>query len=131
MMEALRAVLDGHEPGRLPESARLLVRGLIAAYRVDAALHHVLCQEVPKVGELTKVYSFEQQLAPICRHYLFAVDQHIRCKDIDRAIFMLVNAVPSVVRASVQADPGAVSDDRLVHELTDLILRYVMSNPPD
>src|ERR1044071_338258 len=53
MMDAVTRILDtDNEPSDLHSSADTLVRALIAAYRVDPKLHHVLCQEVPKIGDL-------------------------------------------------------------------------------
>jgi AcrR family transcriptional regulator len=108
--------------------AKQLVRGVITAYRVDPQLDHVLCQEVPKVGELTRVYGFEQYFAERCRAHLF-VDTSVRPIDIERAVFLLVNAVPGVVRASVKEDPRGEADERLADELTDMIVRYLKAQP--
>jgi hypothetical protein len=101
---------------------------VITAYRVDPQLDHVLCQEVPKVGELQRVYGFEQYLAERCRAHLFT-DAGVRPIDIERAVFLLVNAVPGVVRASVKEDPRGEADDRLAEELTDMIVRYLKAQP--
>ena len=130
MSGALSAVLSEDKPEGLPETTRVVVKGLIAAYRVDARLHQVLCQEVPKVGELRKVYHFEDQLAHAAREYLGQLRESIRLEDLDRAVFLLANAVPSVIRAAVSADAEGASDENLCRELTDLILRYLMINPP-
>jgi AcrR family transcriptional regulator len=127
MREALDRSLSLSTPAELAERARLLVHGMIAAYRTDPQLHHVLCQEVPKVGDLQKVYGFEQHLAEVCRRHLFAAGERTRMTDIDRAVFLLVNAVPSVVRAAIQADPQGQADDRLAEDLTDMIVRYLAS----
>jgi AcrR family transcriptional regulator len=128
-VERMRAALDGalqaDPPAGLPERALLLVQGMMAAYRVDPQLHHVLCQEVPKIGELQKVYGFEQHLADVCRRYLFSVSERLRLNDVDRAVFLLVNAVPGVIRAAIQADTAAQNDARLAEELTDMIARYL------
>jgi AcrR family transcriptional regulator len=128
-VQRMRAALDGalleSPPAALAERARLLVQGMMAAYRVDPQLHHVLCQEVPKIGELQKVYGFEQHLAEVCRRYLFSVGERLRLNDVDRAVFLLVNAVPGVVRAAIQADPTGQNDARLAEELTDMIVRYL------
>jgi len=112
----------------LDARAKQLVRGVITAYRVDPQLDHVLCQEVPKVGELQRVYGFEQYLAERCRAHLFS-DTNVRPLDIERAVFLLVNAVPGVVRASVKEDPRGEADDRLADELTDMIVRYLKAQP--
>jgi len=112
----------------LEARAKQLVRGVITAYRVDPSLDHVLCQEVPKVGELQRVYGFEQYLAERCRAHLFS-DVTVRPIDMDRAVFLLVNAVPGVVRASVKEDPRGEADERLAEELTDMIVRYLKAQP--
>ena len=125
MRDALGRSLAEEPPAGLADRAQLLVRGMIAAYRTDPQLHHVLCQEVPKVGELQKVYGFEQHLADVCRRHLFPAGEWTRMIDIDRAVFLLVNAVPSVVRAAIQADPQAQGDTRLAEELTDMMVRYL------
>jgi AcrR family transcriptional regulator len=125
MRGALDCALLEQPPDALHERARVLVQGMMAAYRVDPQLHHVLCQEVPKIGELQKVYGFEQHLAEVCRRYLFSVGERLRLHDVDRAVFLLVNAVPGVVRAAIQADPTGQNDVRLADELTDMIVRYL------
>lgn len=129
MQSALTQSLGGAATGATLEArAKQLVRGVITAYRVDPQLDHVLCQEVPKVGELQRVYGFEQYFAERCRAHLFS-DAGVRPLDIERAVFLLVNAVPGVVRASVKEDPRAEGDDRLVDELTDMIVRYLKAQP--
>jgi AcrR family transcriptional regulator len=129
MRTALDATLSLDPPAALGERAQLLVRGMMAAYRVDPQLHHVLCQEVPKVGELQKVYGFEQHLAEVCRRFLFSVSERSRFNDVDRAVFLLVNAVPGVIRAAIQADPTGQNDPKLAEELTDMIVRYLTVDP--
>lgn len=131
MMGVLNRAIEDVTPAGLPHNARVMVDGLIRAYRVDPKLYHVLCQEVPKVGELRKVYEFEERLADASRSYLRGLRQSIRHADVDRAIFLLVNAVPGVIRAAVQADPEGREDDKLASDLTDLVLRYLMVDPPN
>ena len=115
-------------PGSLEARARMVVRGMMAAYRIDPQLHHVLCQEVPKVGELKKVYGFEQHLAEVCRRELFSASEHIRLNDVDRGVFLIVHAVPSVVRAAIQSDATGEGDVKLADELTDMIVRYLAAD---
>ncbi len=125
MRARLAAALENERPETLEQRARVLVEALLLAYRVDPRLDHVLCQEVPKVGELEKVYGFEQQLAQVCRSFLFTANESIRAIDVDRAIFLIVNAVPGVIRAAVQGDPEGTGDSRLAGELSDMLVRYL------
>lgn len=130
MVAVLKSALQDMRPDDMHRNTRVIVEGLVAAYRVDPVLHNVLCQEVPKVGELRRVYEFEAQLASLCRGYLGSLEGQIRVKDVDRAIFILVNTVPNLVRASVHADPECTSDARLVDDATDLIVRYLLADLP-
>lgn len=130
MMAALTRKLDNLNQAELPEATRMMVEGLIDAYRVDQRLYHVLCEEVPKIGSLTKVYDFERQVAEINRGYLKTLGSELRTKDLDRAIFILMNAVPGIIRAAIDADTEGTGDAALTREITDLILRYLMVEPP-
>jgi AcrR family transcriptional regulator len=129
MLDMVTIALDHESQENLPESTRVLVNALIAAYRLDPKLHHVLCQEVPKIGELKRIYDFEEKLAERIRHYLTSLHHQIRHQSIDRAVFLLVNAIPSVIRAAIGTDPEASSDVSLANELTDMILRYLVYVP--
>ncbi|MDH5675578.1 MAG: TetR/AcrR family transcriptional regulator [Myxococcales bacterium] len=124
MDQVLRERLAGPRPGGLEARARRLTAALVAAYRVDPELHHVLCQEVPKVGKLCEVYGFEQRLASLCREYLFSSSE-TRPVDVERATFLLVNSVPSVIRAHIQADTEGAHDEGLIEEITELMVRYL------
>jgi AcrR family transcriptional regulator len=126
MTTAMSNVLSRAVGTDITSDARLVIEGLIAAYRVDPALHDVLCQEVPKVGELQKVYAFERQLGALATEYLAPLHDRIRLSDVDRAVFLLVHAIPGAVRAAVQADPQGFNDARLAEELSDLVLRYLV-----
>jgi AcrR family transcriptional regulator len=130
MMEAVTRILDtDHEPSDLHASADTLVRALISAYRVDPKLHHVLCQEVPKIGDLRRIYEFEQTLADVIRRHLQSLRHQIRHQNIDRAVFLLINAVPSVIRAAIEGDSEGTNDPALRADLTDMILRYLCYVP--
>jgi len=130
MMEVVTRIL-GHnsEPSDLRNSADVLVTALIAAYRVDPKLHHVLCQEVPKIGDLRRIYEFEQILADVIRKHLQSLRHQIRHQNIERAVFLLINAMPSVIRAAVENDPDGSNDDALAADLTDMMLRYLCYVP--
>jgi AcrR family transcriptional regulator len=131
MMEVVSRRLDNAAPEDLRRSAESLVDALIAAYRVDPKLHHVLCQEVPKIGDLRRIYEFEQTLADVIRTHLHSLRHQIRHQSIDRAVFLLINAIPSVIRASIEGDSEGNDDSALAVELTDMILRYLVYVPSD
>jgi AcrR family transcriptional regulator len=131
MMEVVSRKLENAPPEDMRRSAEALVGALIAAYRVDPKLHHVLCQEVPKIGDLRRIYEFEQTLADVIRTHLQSLRHQIRHQSIDRAVFLLINAIPSVIRAAIEGDSDGHDDSMLATELTDMILRYLVYVPSD
>jgi AcrR family transcriptional regulator len=130
MVATLTRAFDRAPASDLVHDARRMAEALIAAYRVDPKLHHVLCQEVPKVGELRNVYAFEDWLAAEGRVRLEGLRHELRLADVDRAVFLLVHAVPGVIRAAVQADPEGIDDARLADEIAELALRYLLDEAP-
>lgn len=130
MVETVERMLVSSEPMGVSDGARRVARALIAAYRVDPELHDVLCQEVPRVGDLEGVYAFERWLSEQARGELENLRPHLRIGDVDRAILLLVNAVPGVIRAAVRRDPEGDDDARLAEELAELALRYLVEGPP-
>jgi len=131
MTEVVSRRLDDLAPGDLRRSAEVLVNALIAAYRVDPKLHHVLCQEVPKIGDLRRIYEFEQSLSEVIRTHLESLRHQIKHQNIERAVFLLINAIPSVIRAAIEGDSEGADDSSLTGELTDMILRYLVYVPSD
>jgi hypothetical protein len=131
MTDVVTRRLEELAPGDLRRSAETLVSALIAAYRVDPKLHHVLCQEVPKIGDLRRIYEFEQGLSNVIRTHLHSLRHQIKHQNIDRAVFLLINAIPSVIRAAIEGDSEGADDDALAGELTDMILRYLVYIPSD
>ncbi len=129
MLNVVTGAIENLNASDLSEHARVMVDALIAAYRVDPRLHHVLCQEVPKIGELRRIYEFEQTLSSSLHAHLSTLRHQIRHADLDRAVFLLMNAVPSVIRAAIEADPEGLSDATLAAELTDMMLRYLVYVP--
>jgi AcrR family transcriptional regulator len=131
MTEVVTRRLEDLEAADLRRSAETLVSALIAAYRVDPKLHHVLCQEVPKIGDLRRIYEFEQSLSDVIRTHLHSLRHQIKHQNIDRAVFLLINAIPSVIRAAIEGDSEGADDSALTGELTDMILRYLVYVPSD
>jgi AcrR family transcriptional regulator len=131
MTEVVTRRLQELAPADLSRSAEMLVSALIAAYRVDPKLHHVLCQEVPKIGDLRRIYEFEQGLSNVIRTHLHSLRHQIKHQNIDRAVFLLINAIPSVIRAAIEGDSEGADDHALTGELTDMILRYLVYIPSD
>lgn len=125
MIASVGGALEGTCADDVRGDAQRVAAALIVAYRANARLDEVLCQEVPKLGELRNVYGFEAWIAAHARRYLDPIAEELRVDDLDRAVFLLVHAVPAVIRAAVQADPEGRDDARLAADIAELGLRYL------
>ena len=130
MLAVLGAKIEELVDAPLPIAARELVRAMVCAHRLDPRLHKVLVEQVPRVGRLNRVAEFEVKVAVLLRSYLEQRREQIHPKDLDMAAFVLVRAVESITHAAVLDHPEYLGDDRLADEVTAMVLRYIMKDPP-
>jgi AcrR family transcriptional regulator len=106
--------------------ARLLIRAIIAARKVDPRLRKVFDDQIPKSGKLNRLREFELQSAEMLARFLDARKPELRIKDPDLAAFLIVHLVNGLLRVMPGYPPGKISDARLEDELTDIVLRYLL-----
>ncbi len=113
----------------LPAAVRRMVTYMLDAHAVDPALHHVLNEQVPRVGRLHKLHELEEHMRRLTRAYLEAIRPAVRPRDLDVASFIAVQAIEALCHAATA--PHAAPFDRalLVDEVTDLIVRYLARDP--
>jgi AcrR family transcriptional regulator len=98
---------------------------LIAAHRVRPKLHKVLMEQVPRVGAFKHVRDVERRVGEFLRVAVEERRHEIRPRNLDQAAFVLQHAVEAVTHAAVLDEPKYLEDDKLVHELTELVMRYL------
>lgn len=130
MTALLETNLDVLGDATLPVAARALVKLMIAAHAQNPKLHKVIVEQVPRVGRLNRIYEIERQVGERIRLMLQRRRDEIRPANLDIAVFVLVNAVESLTHRAVVDETGAFDDEALADEVTDLVLRYVMKDPP-
>lgn len=108
-------------------AAREIVRAILRAQSVDPKLHSILIQEVPRVGKLRGVDTMLERVCDLVRAYLEARRPHVRPKNLELAVFMLVRAVEAVAHATVTERPDYLVDGELADELAQMVLRYLRS----
>jgi AcrR family transcriptional regulator len=114
----------------LPVAARALVKLMIAAHAHNPQLHKVIVEQVPRVGRLNRIYEVERQIGVRIRSVLERRRDEVRPENLDLAVFVLVTAVESLTHRAVVDDAGVFDEEDLADEVTDLVLRYVMKDPP-
>ena len=121
MLEAAQAAASG----TLEETVRAMVTANIEGHRIDPPLHHVLSEEVPRLGELDWRSEFRRQGVGQVRALLERHRDEIVVADLDLAAFLLATAVDSVVHVTAGERADRLADGTLTDELCSMIIRYL------
>jgi len=127
-MQVVRAALTKVALRPVDEGIAALVRVGIDAHRVNPRLHRVLSEQIPRVGRLENIQAVGRESYALLRAYLDAHRDELTVADTDLAAFICVTTVEALTHAAVIDRPDALSDveaDRLVEEVTVLVLRYL------
>jgi len=108
---------------------RTMIQAMFDAHAVDPRLHKVLIEQVPRVGRLEQVVGVEREVEALVAALLGARRSELRPERIEAVAFVLCNVVEAVTHAAVLAElqPRAIRD--VAEELTDMVLRYLPSDP--
>ena len=128
-MQVVRAALAKVALRPVDEAIAALVRVGIDAHRVNPKLHRVLSEQIPRVGRLENIQAVGRESYALVHAYLDAHREELIVPDTGLAAFICVTTVEALTHAAVIDRPDALSEveaDRLVDEVTQLILRYLM-----
>ncbi len=129
MTAMLEASIDAVHGAPIPVAARALVELMIRAHAVNPKLHKVIAEQVPRTGRLNRLHEVERRVADRIRAYLEPRRSELRTTNLELSVFLLVSAVESLTHAAVVEHPG-FSVEALADEITALVVRYVMCDPP-
>jgi len=112
---------------RLPlaQAARAVIELTIRAHAIDPALHRVLTEQVPRVGQLAKLRDLDEICHRMVAGLLSARRDELAIRDPDMAAFILVSAIESVIHRAALLYPARLRDPALVDETTLLVTRYL------
>lgn len=128
IMQAVQGELA--EAVNLPveQAVRKLVAVAIKAHRIDPRLHRVLAEQIPRVGRLEKVETFNRQNYALFAAYLERHRDEIRAVDLGLAAFVCVTSIEALTHTAV-LHHKIVSDEAmesLVDEATRLVVGYLI-----
>ena len=110
----------------LPRAIEHVVHAMLAAHAVNPKLHKVFVEQVPRVGRLERIKDIEVRALALARTFLEYRRPELReGLDLDLASFIVVATVESLTHAAVLYRPDLLADQRMVHEVRDLVLRYL------
>jgi AcrR family transcriptional regulator len=112
----------------IEQAVRKLVTLAIRAHRFDPKLHRVLSEQIPRVGKLEKIETFNRQNHALFRAYLESRRDEIRAVDLGLAAFVCVTSIEALTHTAV-LHHKMVSDEAteaLIDEATRLVAGYLM-----
>jgi AcrR family transcriptional regulator len=127
VMRAVRGELAEAVDRPLREAIRKLIVVAVKAHRIDPKLHRVLAEQIPRVGRLEKLATFNQENYSLFRTYLESRRDEIRTLDPELAAFVCVTSIEALTHTAV-LHRKLVEDEAmesLISEATRLIVGYL------
>lgn len=128
IMQQVQARLAGILDQPVHAAMRTIVAAAIDAHRVDPALHRVLAEQIPRVGKLAGLATFDRGNYAAFRAWLEARRCELRVADPELAAFVCVNAIEALAHNAVLHAPKMLSDERaaaLVEEGARMLAGYL------
>jgi AcrR family transcriptional regulator len=127
VMQAVQGELAEAVNLPMQQAVRKLVAVAVRAHRIDPKLHRVLAEQIPRVGRLEKVETFNRQNYALFTAYLEGHRDEIRVVDLGLAAFVCVTSIEALTHTAV-LHHKIVSDEAmkaLVEEATRLVVGYL------
>jgi len=127
LLELVREAVKKVASLDLATAMRELVRAAVDAHLVDPALHRIFAEQVPRMGQLAKIESLQQEAFLVMRSYLNERRDEISVSDLDVATKICVTTVEALTHEFVINKPGApaAARDRFIDEVTRLLMGYL------
>lgn len=127
VMQAVRVELAEAVNLPLEPAVRKLVSVAVKAHRIDPKLHRALAEQIPRVGKLEKMETFNRQNYVLFANYLENHREEVRAVDLGLAAFVCVTSIEALTHTAV-LHHKIVSDEAveaLVQETTRLVVGYL------
>lgn len=123
----MEEVLSSENLGAAPRvTVEKVVRALAKLYEAAPGLHRVLAIEGLRVASAGAVEAFDVRVIAIIRAFLLSSRPVVRTEDIEAAAFVAYQAVRATMLAFLLERPPGLDLDRLVAQLVDLVVRYIV-----
>jgi len=125
----IRQVIQGEleKAAMLPieQGVRMLVAVAVKSHRIAPKLHRVLAEQIPRVGTLEKLETFNRENFALFRSYLESRKSELRVKNLELAAFLCVTSIEAVTHNAVLHHTKMLSDD-MTDALIDGAARMVI-----
>lgn len=127
-MQTVRGELAEVLAQPVDKAMRTLVTVALRAHCVDPKLHRVLAEQIPRVGELEKLETFNRDNYTLFRTYLESHRDELRVDDLEMASFVCVTSIEALTHNAVLHHSKMIADERLealIDEATCLVTGYL------
>jgi AcrR family transcriptional regulator len=128
IMRTVRAELAEVLVQPVEKAVRKLVAVAVAAHRIDPVLHRVLAEQIPRVGKLEKLETFNRENYALFKTYLERHRDELRVDDLELASFVCVTSIEALTHNAVLHYSKTFSDgtmDALIDEGARLLIGYL------
>ena len=125
IMRTVRSELADAMSQPLEKAIRKLVAVAVKAHRVDPKLHRVVAEQIPRVGKLENVETFNRENFALFRRYLEHHRDELGVDDLELASFVCVTSIEALTHNAVLNHAKALSDDAM-QSLVDAGTRMVV-----
>jgi AcrR family transcriptional regulator len=105
--------------------ARAVLEELLRLYRAAPALHRVLAVDGLRYSTPERVLAFDAKSVALVKAFLSFAGPRIRSTNLEAAAFVVYQSVRATMLGYLLESPAGVSDDVIIAELTELIIRYL------
>ncbi|MFL6600863.1 MAG: TetR/AcrR family transcriptional regulator [Steroidobacteraceae bacterium] len=130
IMQTVRGELAEVLAQPVEKAMRKLVTVAVKAHRVDPKLHRVLAEQIPRVGKLEKLETFNRENYTLFRTYLESHRDELRVDDLELASFVCVTSIEALTHNAVLHYSKILSDEKmeaLIDEGARLVTGYLKS----
>ena len=131
IMQTVRGELAQIMVQPVEKAVRQLVAVAVKAHQVDPRLHRALAEQIPRVGKLEKLETFNRENFTLFRTYLERHRDEVRVADLELASFVCVTAIEALTHNAVLHYPKTRSDDgmaALIDEGARLVVGYLKAS---
>jgi len=127
VMQAVQGELAEAVTLPMEQAVRKLVAAAVKAHRIDPKLHRVLAEQIPRVGRLEKLATFNRQNYALFAAYLERHRDEIRPVDLGLAAFVCVTSIEALTHTAVLHHKivSVEAMAALVEETTRLVVGYL------